>query len=279
MRGGTVSHELGCEINVECDDRLANVLWIAGPAGAGKTTVTRQLARKRGLRWYNYDAQTWQHLDRAVADGVRNAQRFAALTPAQRKFAPPDEIEYDRGPLIIEDLSALPASPLIVADGAPPAAAVAVPSQVVWLLPSQAVQRDRLEQRHPDGVPPRYLQQWAGAIEHAEASGTAIVTVDDLTVEQAVAEVEKTFARRLAEGPLATTTARLRELLRYTNQTIIAQCRGWLEHQPERGVRPAAQMFDCECARPACTELIELPVETAESAVGSRPPTIVAIGH
>jgi gluconate kinase len=255
------------------------VLWIGGPAGAGKTTVTRRLARRHGLRWYNCDAQTWQHLDRAVADGVRNAQRFAALTPAQRKLAPPEEIEYDRGPLIVEDLSALPGSPIIAVDGAPPDPAVAVAAQVVWLLPSQAVQRGRLEQRHPDGVPPRYLQQWAGAIEHAEASGAAIVTVDDLSIEQAVAEVEKVFARRLAEGPLATTVARRRELLRYTNRTIIAQCRAWLAHQPRRGVRPAAQMFDCECARPACTELVELPVETAESAVANRAPAILATGH
>jgi hypothetical protein len=105
------------------------------------------------------------------------------------------------------------------------------------------------------------------------------VTVDHLSIEQTVAEVEKIFARRLAEGPLATTVERRRELLRYTNRTIIAQCRGWLAHQPGRGVRLAAQMFDCECARPACAELVELPVETAESAVANRTPAILATGH
>jgi hypothetical protein len=38
-------------------------------------------------------------------------------------------------------------------------------------------------------------------------------------------------------------------------------------------------MFDCECARPGCTALVELPVEAAESAVAVGPSTILAAGH
>ena len=264
---------------MEHDECLSHVLWVAGPAGAGKTTVARRLARRHGLRWYNCDAQTWQHLDRAVADGVRNAQRFAALTPAQRRLAGPEEIEYDRGPLLIGDLRALPRSPIIVVDGAPPDPAVAVADQTVWLLPSRALQRARLDQRHPDGVPPRYLQQWDQATQRAAASGAAIVTVDGLSVEQTLAEVAQIFARRLAQGPVATTLPRRRQLLRYNNLTIIAQCRGRLAHQPRSDVRLAAQTFDCECGRPACTALVALPVDAAESAAAAQPPAIIAAGH
>jgi hypothetical protein len=208
-----------------------------------------------------------------VAGGVCNAQRFAALTPAQRAVARPEEIEYDRGPLTVEDLRALPSSPLIVVDGAPPDPAPAAAGQAVWLLPSQAAQRARLQGRHPNGVPPRYLGQWQRVTARAAASRGPTVTVDHLTVEQTVAEVERVFARRLAEGPVATTVAQRRELLRYANRAIITQCQGWLAYQPRRGVRLAAQTFDCECARPGCTALVELPVEAVD------PPNIVAAGH
>jgi hypothetical protein len=255
--------------------RLAHVFWIGGPAGAGKTTVARRLARRHGLRWYNCDAQTWRHLDRAVAGGIRNAQRFAALTPAQRAVARPEEIEYDRGPLTLDDLRALPRSPVIVVDGAPPDPGVAVAGRAVWLMPSRAVQHARLRRRHPDGVPPRYRWQWQRVTEHATASGDPRIVVDDLTVEQTVAEVERVFAAPLAEGPHATTVAQRRELLRYANRAVVEQCRGWLAHQPEPGARLAAQLFDCECARPGCTALVELPIEVAEPAMAQGPPADV----
>lgn len=279
---------------------MTNVLWIAGAAGAGKTTVARLLARSHGLRWHNSDAQTWQHLDRAVAAGIPNARRFAAMTPAQRAAAAPEEIEYDRGPFTVDDLRGLPAAPLIVVDGAPPVAVegavvdgappVAVESavvggaagdagRVVWLLPSRAVQRARLERRHPDGIPARYLRLWQSAADRAAASGDPVVTVDDLTVEETLAEVERLFAGRLAEGPLARTVAGRREVLRHSNLAIVGQCRGWLAHQPDPRARVAAQRFDCECGRPGCLALVELPVEAAESAVAAGLPGILAPGH
>jgi hypothetical protein len=87
------------------------------------------------------------------------------------------------------------------------------------------------------------------------------------------------FARRLTDGPVATTVAQRRRLLRYTNQTIISQCLGWLTHQPRLDIRPAAQLFDCECARPDCTALVELPVESAQSAAATEPPAILAAEH
>jgi replication-associated recombination protein RarA len=61
---------------------LPNVLWLGGPPRSGKTTIARRIARRHGLRWYNADAHTWEHRDRALAAGSEPALRWEAMTPA-----------------------------------------------------------------------------------------------------------------------------------------------------------------------------------------------------
>jgi predicted ATPase len=118
-------------------DELRNVLWIGGAAGAGKTTVARRLARRHGLRRYNPDTQTWNHLAQALAKGNPAAQRFARMTPAERAAATPDEIDYDRGPMVIDDLRSLPTTPLTLAELIPPEQVATSIAQAVALMPSQ----------------------------------------------------------------------------------------------------------------------------------------------
>ena len=67
---------------------LRHVLWIGGPAGAGKTTIATRLARRHGLRWYNADTQTWAHRDRAIAAGSPAAIRWEAMSPEERRLKP-----------------------------------------------------------------------------------------------------------------------------------------------------------------------------------------------
>jgi hypothetical protein len=245
---------------------LDHVLWIGGPAGSGKTTVARRLARRHGLRWYNSDAHTWLHRDRALRAGNSAAQRFETLTPAEREQTSPAEmlamsLHAERGAMTVDDLRALPDSPLIVAEGTQITPAVtAAGGHAVWLMLSAEGQQARLTRRHAtDGVPPSYLELRRIIESEVRNAGARTVLVDDLTIEQSVAAVENVFAEQLATGPQATTPTERRELLRYANRAIVEQYLAWLGRwwttgTPETIVRP----FDCECGRADCTAQVEL---------------------
>lgn len=250
-------------------EELANVLWIGGPAGAGKTTVGRLLARRHGLRWYNADTRTWVHRDRALATGV-------TLPPRG-----PGSAHYDRGPMIIDDLRSLPPAPLILAEGGPVTPALARPRrQAVWLLPSQQVQRARLERRHPEGVPEGYLRSWEIVAGQLREADVAIITVDDQTVDETVNEVGRLFRGLLTAGPTAETTRQRRELIRHGNQALVNQYLSPSAHPKSTGdPRKMIRTFDCECAAPTCVALVDQPVGDAETAVASPPPSLLAIGH
>ncbi len=260
-------------------DELPNVLWVGGVAGAGKTTVARRIARRYGLRRYNPDTQTWNHLAQALAQGNPAAQRFAAMTPAERAAAPPNEIGYDRGPMVIEDLRSLPTTPVTLAELIPPHQVAAPVGQAVCLMPSQEVQRARLEHRHPHGVPPRYLRSWQTTTERLANTDTHVIVVDDLSVEETIAEVERFFASGLARGPVAQSIDERRHLLRDANLALVAQCLGWSHYTPGGDVSDAVLEFDCECAASTCTALVTLPLTDASTAVAGAPPSILAPGH
>jgi hypothetical protein len=125
---------------------VRHVIWLGGPPASGKTTVATWLACRHGLRIYSADTRTWAHRGRALAAGLEAARRWEALTPAGRwahsTVAGMVEMSLhrERGALVVDDLAALPASPLIAAEGSVlPASAVsgglAVRSQAVWLIP------------------------------------------------------------------------------------------------------------------------------------------------
>jgi hypothetical protein len=82
-------------------------------------------------------------------------ERWVTTTPAEMARL---SLESERGPMIVDDLRQLPASPLILAEGTPllpelVAQELVDPSRSLWLVPTPEFQRARLTERGlPAGV-------------------------------------------------------------------------------------------------------------------------------
>lgn len=254
---------------------MEHVLWIGGPPASGKTTIATRLARRHGLRLYGADTKTWAHRDRALARGIPAALRWEALTPAQRALSTPEQaielsLHRERGPMVVEDLLALPRAPLVVAEGSTlPAAAVRDRSRAVWLMPTAEFQRARLEERGLSAGARGLFLLLAETIEReAREHDVPVLVVDDeATIADTVAAVEARLGPVLAEGPRAEKLTERRALLREANEAVVVQVRGyfarpWAEGDAEEVVRT----FVCECGHPRCDSSVEVAVAVAAAA-------------
>jgi len=177
-------------------------------------------------------------------------------------------LHHERGPMVIDDLRALPTAPLVVAEGSSlPASAVssgiADRSRAIWLVPSAAFHRAQLEARGPSPGARRLFPALASLIEReAREHAAPILPVDGSKgVEETTDAVEALFADAIAAGPHAETLDERRALLREANEAIAAQVRAyyarpWADGDPERVVRD----FVCECGDPGCDVDLRLAV-------------------
>jgi hypothetical protein len=258
---------------------LRHVLWIGGPPGGGKSTVATRIARRHGLRRYSADTRTWRHRDRALRAGSEAARRWEAMTP-ERRWAgstPHEQLEgslhRERGPMVVDDLGALPGSPLVVAEGSPlPAWAlssgIAERSRAVWLLPTRQFQQAVMAGRGlAPGPTALYLLLGETIEREAMEHRARTLTVDgSRDVRQVAAAVEELFADVLAEGPRAGTLGERRSLLREMNQATADQVRGFYARPWAHGDAEAvAQPFVCECGDPACDASVLVPLRELSS--------------
>ncbi|MEN3279941.1 MAG: hypothetical protein V7607_1081 [Solirubrobacteraceae bacterium] len=249
---------------------VTKALWIGGPPASGKTTVAARIARRHGLRLYSADTRTWEHRDRALAAGNEAARRWEAMTPAERweRSTPAEMLEMslhrERGPMVLDDLRALPAQPLVVAEGSPlPASGIADPARAVWLIPTPAFQRAQLAARGTTGGAAELYALLNEVItQEATEHSVPTLTIDgSRTIEETTRAVESLFSDAIAAGPRAKTLEERRALLREINEAIVAQVRGyyarpWSKGDPDAVVRA----FVCECGDTTCEIDLELPV-------------------
>lgn len=237
----------------------ASILWVGGPAAAGKTTVSRLLARKHGFLWYSVDAYAFAHEKRAAEAGLH----VMGTGPG----------DFDRRPMIMEDIQSLSLGAAVVVEGAqvtPKMAGVA--ENAVWLMPSKEEQLARLQRRHPDGVHKDYVWGWELVRSQLEGTAANVVVVDGQTVEQTITAIEQSFSAILGSSLAARTTDERQSLIRISNRQLAKQA-------TERLVRRAVRLYDCECAQPNCNELVELTVEELPTMLAQGPPSIVSPEH
>jgi hypothetical protein len=249
--------------------------------------VATWLARRHGLRLYSADTRTWIHRDRALAAGNLAAHRWESMSLAERwEQSTPAEmlsmsLHAERGHMVVEDLRALPQSPLVIAEGSTlPAsvvsAGIAQPSRAVWLIPTPAFQREELAARGTlTGHARLYLLLRAVIEREAIEHGAPIVTVDGRhSIAELARHVERLFRDAIDEGPRAETIQGRQALLREINEAIAAQVRGyyarpWAEGDPDS----AFQSFVCECGDVACQLSVNLTVGAATAA------NVLVAGH
>jgi 2-phosphoglycerate kinase len=141
-------------------ERLRHVFWIGGGSGAGKSTIGRRIAARRGLRLYATDDVMSDHAHRSAPEDCPFLSEFAAMDMDERwvNRSPETMLEtfhWFRGEgfdLIVEDLLHLPREPCVIVEGfrlLPHLVMpfLAVPGQAVWLLPTPDFRRAAFDSR------------------------------------------------------------------------------------------------------------------------------------
>lgn len=140
--------------------RLANVYWIGGGSGAGKSTIARRIGSQYGLSVYSTDDAMPEHGRRVSHEDCPLLYRFMAMDMDERWLnrTPATMLETfhwfngEAFGLIIDDLLRVPLGTRMIVEGfrllprlVKPL--LATPRHGVWLLPTPEFRRAVMEDR------------------------------------------------------------------------------------------------------------------------------------
>ena len=139
---------------------LEHVYWIGGGSGGGKSTITRLLAERYGLRPYATDDVMGDHMRRSDPETAPLLHEFAAMDMDERWLSRRPEtmlntFHWYRGEgfdLMVEDLVSMADEPGVVAEGFRLLPSLVRPlltdlNRAVWLLPSPEFRSAAFESR------------------------------------------------------------------------------------------------------------------------------------
>jgi hypothetical protein len=179
------------------------------------------------------------------------------MTIEERQRIPPEEIldlwiHRERGPMIVDDVGALPRAPMIVVEG------TTVPagrSPSLWISRPSAWPDNPVFRRFADAI-----------MEEGERHGVPVL-LNEGPLDETIAAVEGHFAKWLALGPRAESRDERRALLREANEELVVQIREWSARPWATGdPESVTRDFICECDDPDCRAILVIPVTEFERA-------------
>jgi hypothetical protein len=259
---------------------MANVFWLGGGCGSGKTTIARVLTRRLDLRLYPVDGYTYAHVERAKQGRYPLNQASAAMTAEQRWSRSPAElaewfaaVAAERLELILADLRDLGPGPTIVAEGPQLFPELIAPlmqtaEHGLWLLPTPEFGHHGVSGRRAGGLSGEAAERRRDRdvlltemnSEQVKRCGLASAVVDGM---RSLADTIDMVAERLESLPGGLVRARdgkQRQRIRQAeNAVVVRQLLGWwADLGPERMPQPPPFPFSCECEVRGCEQTVTM---------------------
>lgn len=262
--------------------RMANVFWLGGGCGSGKTTMARVVTRRLDLRIYPVDGYTYAHAERSKHGGFPLNQAAAEVTPEQRWRKSPAElaewfaaVAAERLEMILADLRDLGPGPTILAEGPQLfpdliAPLMQTPEHGLWLLPTQEFGQHGVSGRRAGGLSGEAASRRRDRDvlltelnrQQVRQRGLPSVEVDGY---RSLADTVDMVAERLENLPGGLVRARdggqRRRIRQAENAVAVRQLLGWWanlgqDQMPEAPPFP----FSCECETLGCEQTVTMSV-------------------